>query len=275
MAESTNRIIVCGDSFNIGIGCLNLDTEPYGCLLANQLNKQLINLAKGSSTNLSIWLQVKYAVEHLAANSSDIILVAETSSERFNWIPEGQEHRVENREITNLDVNYHDYPPYGQHSYWPHQLERHPMQDCKDYTGVMLTENVRGVIDYLDNFVDQGYDQRGLYYNRIANEPVSKLRLLKDFYASIHNEHLSNVQSQSLMTMAHTLLRNTNIKHVMLLPNPYAYKNLIQDENKLYLSWGELTMQYPDTVNTGHASPQAHIEVAKTITDKLQKNGWI
>jgi hypothetical protein len=273
MAEATNRIIVCGDSFNIGIGCRDLNTEPYGSLLAAKLNRPLINLAKGSSTNLSIWLQVKYAVEELKANSSDIVLVNETSSNRFNWFPEGKD--VQRREITNLDVNYHDYPPYGNGSYWPQQLDSHPMQDHPGYNGAMITENVAGVIDYLDVFVAQGWNQRGSYYNRLVDEPVARLKLIKDFYASVYSEQISQLQSHAFMTMASTLLSNAGVNYVMLLPWLDAYTGLVKDENILAFNWGAITLEYPDDVNTGHASAQGHVLALEMIVDKLQKNGWI
>ena len=57
------KLVVCGDSFSIGIGCHDLKNEPYGALLAKELDKDVINYSKGSSTNLSILLQVKYAIE--------------------------------------------------------------------------------------------------------------------------------------------------------------------------------------------------------------------
>ena len=31
------KLVVCGDSFAKGIGCRNLETEPYGSLVANSL----------------------------------------------------------------------------------------------------------------------------------------------------------------------------------------------------------------------------------------------
>ena len=46
----------------------------------------------------------------------------------------------------------------------------------------MITENVAGIIDYLDNFAAKGYNQRGMYYNRLVDEPLSKLKLIKDFF---------------------------------------------------------------------------------------------
>jgi hypothetical protein len=266
------RLIVCGDSFNIGIGCRDLRKEPYGSLLAESTGRKLVNLAKGSSTNLSIWLQVKYAVYNLNANENDIVLVNETSSERYNWFPEGKEI---NRELTNLDVNYHDYPPYGKRSYQPEQYMTHPMSNQSEYTGKMITENIAGVIDYLDRFLAQGDNQRGKYYNRLADEPVTKLKLLRDFYTSIHNDQISQIQSRALMTMSHSLLHNKNIKHVMLLPNFQAYQDTVLEQNKMHLSWGELTMKYPDTVGTGHASEQGHIEAFEMILNKLIENGWI
>ena len=265
------RLIVCGDSFNIGIGCQDLTTQPYGSLLAKQLDIPLINLAKGSSTNLSIWLQVKYAVENLNANSEDLVLVNETSSERICWFPD--DHTETYIPVTNLDVNYHDYPPYGQHSY--HQvLPEHPMQHNPNYKGSMITENMRGVVDYLDNFVDRGIDQHGLYYNRLANEPLQKLKLIKDFYLSVYNERLSQIQSQSLMTMCHALLKNKGIKHVMLIPNTEAYKNLVTSENIMTLNWGQLALEFPDQIPSGHADERGHVKAFNLILAKLKMNGW-
>ena len=267
------RLIVCGDSFNIGIGCHDLRTEPYGSLLAARSGRTLVNLAKGSSTNLSIWLQVKYAVYNLNANENDVILVNETSSERYNWFPEGIGEL--GRELTNLDVNYHDYPPYGKWSYLPEQHMTHPMNDHPNYTGTMITENIAGVIDYLDRFLARGEDQRGKYYNRLVDEPATKLKLLRDFYTSVHNDQISQIQSQALMTMSHSLLHNKNIKHIMLLPNFQAYRDIVLEQNKMHLSWGELTTKYPDTVGSGHASEHGHVEAFEMILNKLIENGWI
>jgi hypothetical protein len=264
------RIIVCGDSFNIGIGCWDLTTQPYGSLLAKHLNIPLINLAKGSSTNLSIWLQVKYAFENLNAGPDDLILVNETSSERINWFPDGYEH---NHEITNLDVNYHQYPPYGPNSY--HQiLPQHPMQNDPGYKGKMITENMRGVVDYIDNFVDNGIDQHGSYYSRLAEEPVQRVKLVKDFYLTVYDESISQIQSRALMTMCHVYLKNKNARHLMLLPYPGMYINLMDESNTVQVDWGQLAVKYPDQIPSGHADERGHIEVFNTVLTKLKFNGW-
>lgn len=269
MEHKSPRLIICGDSFNIGIGCVDINTQPYGTLLAKELGYQLINLAKGSSTNLSIWLQVEYAVKTLKANSNDIVIVAETSDERFQWFAEGS-NRIPGP-ISNLDVNYHEYPPYGESSY--HQLlEKHPMADDPNYTGTMITENVRGIIDYLDNYVDK--KMHSTYYSRLHNEPVKKLRALKTYYGSIHDENISGIQSKALMSMSHLLLRNAGVRHLITMTYPDPVYGIVQDENILQLSWGQVTLDWPDTVDSGHASEQGHIEVKSVLLNKLKENGW-
>ena len=61
----------------------------------------------------------------------------------------------------------------------------------------------------------------------------------------------------------------------MLIPNPHPCRDLILNENLLQFSWGELTMKYPDTVNSGHASEQGHVEAYENVLTKLKENGWV
>ena len=95
-----NTIVICGDSFSIGIGCRDLNNEPYGSLLSKELNMPLVNLAKGSSTNLSIYLQAKYVVDNLT-DKTEIVLVSNTSYDRVNWFP--LDHKFNSKELTNTD----------------------------------------------------------------------------------------------------------------------------------------------------------------------------
>jgi len=264
------RLIICGDSFNIGIGCQDLNTQPYGKLLADHYGIPLVNLAKGSSTNLSIWLQVEHAVNELKAGPDDLVLVNETSSNRFNWFPEDH---VSSGPITNFDVNYHKYPPYGADSYH-HILPEHPMQQDSRYTGTMYTENIAGVIDYHDNFLSKGLDQRGRYYDRLTKERPAKLKLMMDFYASIYDEQISQLQSKAFMVMCYTMLKQRGIKHLMLIANTHFYNNIIDDAYLTFLNWGDITMQYPDNIPSGHADEQGHVLAKDIIMEKLIKNGW-
>jgi hypothetical protein len=265
------RLIVCGDSFNIGIGCNDLNTEPYAVLIAQHYGIPVINLAKGSSTNLSIWLQVQHAVERLAAGADDLVLVNETSSNRFNWFPESYK---QNRPLSNHLVNYHQYPPYGADSYH-HRLPAHPMQHDPEYQGVMYTENIAGVYDYYDNFHSKGYNQQGRYYDRLTTEPPQRLKLMMDFYASIYDENISQLQSQAFMMQCHLLLSRHNVRHLMMLPNPAAVQRMVPEPNLFRLQWGEITLEYPDTIPSGHAHAGGHQYAARIISDKLKQNGWM
>lgn len=262
-----NKLIICGDSFNIGIGCIDLHTEPYGVLLANHLERELVNLAKGSSTNLSIYLQAEYAVKNIATQD-DIVLVSHTSYDRVDWFPMDYEF---GHEITNADVNYHEYPPYRAETY--HQvLDKHPMQDDPLYKGGMFTENYMGVIDFWETFRKD--DKYSGYYARFRNEPKERMKTLYDFATTIHDPRINRLHSIGVMTMAHQLLKKRNIKHLFLADEPKEYAKFIEEDNLVELSWGKLSLEYPDDLPSWHTSSKGH-EVAKNIIiEKLKENGW-
>lgn len=261
------KLIICGDSFNIGIGCHDLNTEPYGILLSNSLNIDLVNLAKGSSTNLSIYLQVEYAVKKIA-KEDDIVIVSHTSYDRVDWFP--WDYGLSNG-IANTDVNYHQYPPYGMESY--HQiLEKHPMKDDPAYKGAMFTENFMGVIDYWETYRKD--DKYSGYYSRFQNEPKERMKTLYDFATTIHDSRINRLHSIGVMTMAHQLLKKHNIKHLMLTHEPDYYEQYMDKENLLMFSWGKLSEEFPDDLPSWHASSQGHVKAHDMVLAKLKENGW-
>jgi hypothetical protein len=265
--KMSKKLIICGDSFNIGIGCIDLHTEPYGVLLANNLERELFNLAKGSSTNLSIYLQAEYAVKNIASED-DIVLVSHTSYDRVDWFP--MDYKF-GHEITNVDVNYHQYPPYRAETY--HQvLDKHPMQDDPLYKGGMFTENYMGVIDFWETFRKD--DKYSGYYARFQNEPKERMKTLYDFATTIHDPRINRLQSIGVMTMAHQLLKKHNIKHLMLTQEPEEYAKYMDEENLVRLSWGELSVKYPDEIKTWHTGPDGHNEAYNIVLTKLKENGW-
>ncbi len=136
-------IVICGDSFSIGIGCHDLHNEPYGSRLATHLNKDIINLAKGSSTNFSIFLQAKYIVENIEPNDIEFVCIAPTSYNRVEWFPENTDTSDGDLKLTS--VNYHQYPPYGTDTY-QYKLDN-PLEGDSRYTGEMFTENYYGIVD--------------------------------------------------------------------------------------------------------------------------------
>lgn len=263
-----NKLIVCGDSFNIGIGCVDLNTEPYGTMLAHKLDRQLVNLAKGSSTNLSIYLQAEYAVDNIATED-DIVIVSHTSYDRVDWFPWDDDSR---NQITNADVNYHQYPPYGECTY--HQiLPQHPMATDSKYNGRMFTENFMGVIDFWETYRKD--DKESGYYARFANEPKERMKTLYDFATTIHDSRINRLHSIGVMTMAHQLLKKRNIKHLILTYEPHEYVKFMAEENLVKLSWGELSVDYPDEIQTWHTSPLGHKVAFKTVLKKIKENGWL
>lgn len=267
------NIVMCGDSFAAGIGCHDLTSEPVVTLVAKELNKPWQNLAKGSSTNLSIFLQAKYAVEELK-DTTDLVLIGNTSYDRVEWFPEGTV--FPNREISMLDVNYHDYPPFMPCSYVVDgdgiDGREHPMQHRDDYRGQMITENYMGVIDYWQNFASQ--DQCSDYYKRFANEPKSKMQALYNFSAMVHEPRINRIYSIGVLTMAHNILKKNGINHLIFTQEPNAYANYIDRENLVEISWGQLSLDYPDDLGTYHTSAEGHRVAAEAVMAKLKENGW-
>ena len=269
--EFKKRIAVCGDSFNIGIGCRNLDTEPYAQLLGQALNKPVINLAKGSSTNLSIYLQAKYVVDNLK-DSVDLAIVSPTSYDRVDWFPIDADV---SGELSNTDVNYHQYPPYGPDTYHVDNCEvrlTHPMADDPNYRGKMFTENFHGVIDYWENFRSQ--DKVSGYYHRFIDEPKSRTKTLYDFAVSIHDTRINRIQSIGVMTMAHELLKRAGIKHLILTHELEYYAKFMDETNLCELSWGQLSIDYPDDLPSWHTSAAGHRAAFDIILNRLKENGW-
>ena len=57
----------------------------------------------------------------------------------------------------------------------------------------------------------------------------------------------------------------------MLTQEPEEYANYMDEENLVRLSWGELSVDYPDTIKTMHTSPEGHKEAYNIILTKLKE----
>lgn len=268
------KLVICGDSFAKGIGCRDLKNEPYGSIVANSLGLEIVNIAKGSSTNYSIFLQVLYAIEHIS--DIEMVLVTNTSYDRVEWFAHDA-HNNGRRELSNFDINYHEYPPYMPTSYVA-QLEGEPhiMQDSSQYTGKVFTENLRGVIDYFDNIVDKDIENPEGYYKRFYNEPKRRTRILYDYAQQIHDPCINRMHSLGAMAMCHIALKNANIKHLIGTENIDQSKHhvLIDNSNHVELDWGELSVKYPDDLPSMHTSAKGHNIAAKIALRQIKKNGW-
>lgn len=265
-----NTIVVCGDSFSKGIGCRDLTNEPYGSLLSKELNKPLVNLAKGSSTNMSIYLQVKYAVDQLA-ETTEFVLVSNTSYNRIEWFP--IDYEFTNHEITNNDVNYHQYPPYHESSYLNDQIQDHPLVNDPNYSGGMFTENYMGVIDYWETFRSKNKDSG--YYARFRDEPKERIKTIYDFARMIHDDRIDRIKSIGVLTMAHQLLKNAGIKHLILTHEVEEYIKFMDSKNVVNVNWGKLSVDYPDDLPSLHTSKEGHIVAFNSVYNKMKENDWV
>ena len=258
------NLVICGDSFSVGIGCHDLYNEPYGSLLAKKLNLNLINLAKGSSTNLSISLQVKHAVDNIP--DIELLIVGNTCYHRTEWFPENAR---EDRETNNLNVNYHEYPPYGEGTY-PYLLEN-PMKNDPRYRGEMLTENWYGVIDYVENILDKHNNvNESTYFKKFKNERPERMRLLKQYYLEFFDSRIQRQYDMAVIIKSHVLLKNRGIKH-FVLTNDTEFNQYIPDENLVDVDWGKLSQTYPDDLKSLHTSWEGQKVVYDNICKKLNR----
>ena len=260
------KLVICGDSFSIGIGCHDLHNEPYGSLLSKHLNLDLVNLAKGSSTNLSIFLQVKYAVENI--KDIEYLFVGTTCYHRTEWFPEdANPHTL----LDNTNVNYHQYPPYGHMTY--KYLLDNPMKNDKKYKGEMFTENYHGIIDYVDNILDKNNGiNNSDYFKKFKNEDNKRMRLLKDYYLYFFDARIQRQNDMGQIVMSHNLLRNKNINHYVLTHDVDDLSSYIDKKNMININWGDLSIKYPDDLKSLHTSSEGHKIVYETILKKMVYN---
>ena len=256
------NLVICGDSFSIGIGCHDLKNEPYGSLLAKELGLNLINLAKGSSTNLSISLQVKHAIDNI--KDIELLIIANTCYYRTEWFIETAD---EHSELNNLNVNYHEYPPYGEGTY-PHLLE-HPLKNDQRYKGELLTENWYGVIDFVDNMIDKNYEDNP-YYSKFKTETPEKMKLLKQYYLEFFDDRIQRQYDMGVIIKSHVLLKNKNIKHFILTPD-HEFNDYVPIDNLVAVDWNKLSLKYPDNLKSLHTSYEGHLEVYDKIKMKLKQ----
>ena len=136
------NLVICGDSFNYGIGCSHLATEPFGVLVANHFNLELIRLARGSASNYTIHLQGEFAAT--LKPTPKLVILGTTSTDRFEWVTTGKSL---DKSPTLYDVSYHNYPPHHEpppmhDSPMPFYLYSNPM-----YSPKILSEQIPAILN--------------------------------------------------------------------------------------------------------------------------------
>lgn len=250
------KLVVCGDSFNCGIGCNDLSTQPYGVLLARSLGMELTTLARGGASNYTVHLQAEYAIRM----SPKVVIIGTTSYDRFEWVSEDKKL---NHPPTALNINYHEYPPHHGNGAVPYYFEGR-----MDYKPMILTEQAGGIEYFVRHRHKEG---AGDYFKRYHNEPIDKLQLMIDYYVHVSNGHIDEQYDISTIFKAYTKVNRAGIRCIVLTDNPELLE-LIGPEDTYYCNWFSLAKKYPDTVGSGHASPEAHALVAEALHKKLEKS---
>lgn len=253
------KLVVCGDSFNCGLGCEDLFTEPYGVLLAKKLNMELITLARGGASNFSIHLQAEYAVQHI---EHDLLIISTTSYDRIEWLSENSRniHRP-----TAANINYHQYPPHNG-NYQGKPPPDFYFKNKPEYNPGLLTEQIGGIDYYVTRRNKEGATD---YFKKLHSEPISKLQLMIDYNVQVMNDHIKEQYDMGVIFKAYTKAKRKNIQCLVLTDNPELIE--LVDPNDLHkMNWFGLGAQYPDRIGSGHCTPEAHAIVANDIFNKLQ-----
>lgn len=254
-------LVICGDSFNIGIGCRDLSTEPYGSLLATHYGLPLINLAKGSSSNFSVYLQARYAAAMPV--KPRLVIISLTSYDRGEWFPED----FEGHDLDVRDVNYHQYPPYGEGSYLPDQRPPHPFEGDPRYRGRMFTDQYSALWDYTDNCRGKG----GNYYARFDREPLERIELVKSYFLDVFDHNIKRDYDLGMFAFAHLMMRSRGIPHV-IMSHDDRLNEFLPAENLLRHSWFDLATKYPDDLPSAHTSPFGHRLTFGRLVDHLDRH---
>jgi hypothetical protein len=260
------KIVVCGDSFNVGIGLVDMEKQRYGQLVADELGHELVMLARGSASNYAVFLQGMYASEMTPKPNCVIICV--TSYDRIEWLEDEFEDHV-TLDLSHL--NYHLYPPH--HHPQPHHdgpLDFY-FKDKVGYNPKLLTEQVGAIPDYL-SLLDK--KNPAGYYQRLHSQSPEKLKMLMEHYLTVwSNNSIKPDYDRGLILSAYTKITNSGV-NCLVLSSDRKFDTLIPKKDLIYHNWGQLTMLYPDTIGSHHADYPAHEITAKMIIERMLENGY-
>ena len=259
------KLVICGDSFNAGIGCRDLFTQPYGILLAQKLGLEPIILARGSASNFAVYLQAKYAAEHIVSDAyADAVIISITSHDRIEWIAQDKQG-FDTRNLQACNINYHQYPPHSEYydtRYYPFYFEGKP-----EYDPVLLTEQIPAFDDYLG--IKKKKHQGSLqYYKRLHTEPVTQVEMMLDYCVNVLDYNIKRQYDISLIFMAYSMLKKKGVR-CLILSHDDMVADLFDPADVVPINWGDYTLKFPDTIQSGHASEEAHAEIADIIYERF------
>lgn len=255
------NLVVCGDSFSAGIGCVNMPEQAYGVLVAKHLDLNLITLARGSASNYAIYLQAMAAAD---MEDTELVIIGQTSYDRIEWVKEGIEPEWHH---TLNNLNYHMYPPH--HHPQPHHDKPLPfhLKGSIEYKPYILTEQIGAIDHYIDGYKKK---QNMGYYARLSSEPIEKLKLIRDYYVRIFDGGIKRDYDNGLLVQSYNYLKKKNIK-VLILSCEEKIKKFIDEDDLVWQDWGQVVQKYPDTIGSMHTSADGHQDTAHRIIEHIER----
>ena len=251
-----NNLVVCGDSFNYGLGCADSLTQAYGVRVANHFGWDLIRLARGSASNYSIYLQGIYAAD--MEDTPALIILGQTSFDRVEWLVEGTPWHIEHS-LTNL--NYHQYPPHNNDE----GRGLFHLNGDPTYNPFLLTEQIVG-IDHCISLRKE--KQHTDWYDRLATEPTEKLQLICNYYTTVFNYHVKRNYDISMLFRAYSYIKRKGIECIILTPDVEEYSKYMDSSDLCFQDWAELSKRFPEPSH--HTTELGHADTADRIIQHLK-----
>lgn len=261
-------LVLCGDSFNYGIGCTDLYTKPYGVLTAKHFNWDLVRLARGSASNYVIHLQGMYASN--MAPKPHLVILGLTSYDRIEWVETGKKLPLPGHPKLE-HVNYHLYPPHHH----PQPLHDGPMpfymQNNNQYSPMILSEQVVAFDDYLRLLKK---NDKNSYYERLWTESQEKIELMNRYYMEVMDSQIKRDYDIGVIMLAYHAIKKAKVSCIIVSPDE-EFKNLVDQPCDYFnQNWGEVTKKWPDTVNSMHTGDGGHEDTAHRLIDHIVKYGF-
>jgi len=261
-------MVVCGDSFNYGIGCTDLHTKPYGVLTAQNFDWDLIRLARGSASNFTVYLQGEYASK--MNPKPHLVILGTTSIDRLEWITTGKTSDP-NIPLTALDINYHEYPPHN----WAQPNHDAPMdfhfKNDPNYNPRMLSEQVLALTDFLK--IEKSKQPN--HYTRMLTEGAEKIQLIEDYYFDIFDSRIKQDYDRGVILMAYNMIKKQGINCIIFSVD-VMFKDLVDDpRDYCRQDWHRCCQLWPDTIGSFHTGDGGHQDTADRLIEHIKTNGFI
>lgn len=266
----TKTIVVCGDSFSYGIGCVDLSLSPYGVLVAKKFEANLIRLARGSASNFSIGLQAEYAAEKIKPQP-DLIIIGMTSFDRIEWQAEGSSMaRTDPVGLENL--NYHLYPPHHIPSSPMKRRERFHLEGDPSYNPTILTEQASGLADYI-NHARRGNPIATGYFKRLNTEPIPKLDMIMKYYFDVFQGSIKIKYDTAIIFQSYMRCILLGLNAIIVTAQPNLFLGLVDPKHLCEVNWWQLSIDYPDSIGSLHTGEEGHRVAAERVISCIDSLG--